>query len=140
MVPGETLPHCVAGQITVHCTPLLEGSLVTVDVNSCVPFAMTVAVAGETVTEIAGGGGALDGALDELHPKPAKVRTTDNRICRTNTRFLEVIAGFPPHSRFDLPNSEPSCSPNPKSHLRPSDAAKMGLLVLLLSCLEVHDG
>ena len=44
---GEhTAPPCVS----VQFTPLLLGSFVTVAVNCCVAFALTLAVAGETET------------------------------------------------------------------------------------------
>ena len=49
--PGEhTAPACVSVQLT----PLLLGSFVTVAVNCCVAFALTLAVAGETDTPTPG--------------------------------------------------------------------------------------
>ena len=62
------MPHDAAEQETVQFTPLLAESLVTVGVNACVPLAIMVAVVGETVTEMAGGGGE-GAALDEPHPR-----------------------------------------------------------------------
>ena len=49
--PGEHgIPLCVS----VQFTPLLLGSFVTVAVNCCVAFALTLAVAGETDTPTPG--------------------------------------------------------------------------------------
>ena len=49
--PGEHgIPLCVS----VQFTPLLLGSFVTVAVNCCVAFTLTLALDGETVTPIGG--------------------------------------------------------------------------------------
>jgi len=48
--PGE---HGVPLCVSVQPTPLLLGSFVTVAVNCCVAFALTLAVAGETDTPTA---------------------------------------------------------------------------------------
>ena len=49
---GDTTPQGAAEHVTVQLTPMFAESFVTVAVNCCVPFAGTVAVAGETVTLI----------------------------------------------------------------------------------------
>lgn len=54
VVVGATEPHCATEHVTLHVTPFVAGSFVTVAVNWAVAPASTVAVAGATATAMAG--------------------------------------------------------------------------------------
>jgi len=97
---GETLPHDPAEQETVQLTPLSAGSLMTVGVKACWPLAIKVAVAGETLTEMAGGGGV---ALDDPHPRWLMVKTAQTKICSSSTRFFVFISTYHLTTRFPVP-------------------------------------
>jgi hypothetical protein len=66
---GETVPHGVAGQVTVQVTPLLDESLLTRAVSCAVAPASTVVALAETETLT---GGAL---APPPHPKFPTTRT-----------------------------------------------------------------
>jgi len=69
-VPGETLPHAAEEHETFQLTPAFPASLVTIATSCSVDPASTVAVFGETTTEMDGGGGG--GELGELPPQALK--------------------------------------------------------------------
>ena len=69
---GETLPQAADEHETVQLTPALLESLVNIAVSFSVDPACTVAVFGETVTEIAGGGGGGEAIVDAPPPQPIK--------------------------------------------------------------------
>lgn len=75
VTPGDTVPQVPDEQETVQLTPALPESLATVATSCSVDPACTVAVFGETATEIAGGGGG--GELGE--PPPQALSTAPKR-------------------------------------------------------------
>ncbi len=77
---GATVPqlgeHAVPPCVRVQVTPALAGSFVTVAVNCCVVFTVTLAVVGATETEIGGGGVTVTVAEANLVGSATEVAVT----------------------------------------------------------------
>jgi hypothetical protein len=79
--------------------PLLLALPLTVAVSFAVEFGLTVATAGDSVTEIWEGGGSVWILEEPPHPKLPAARKTDGRNRNSIMRFLEFITHRPSHSK-----------------------------------------